>query len=41
VLYERGIPVLYDFLANGGVTTPYFEWLRNLTDRRRYETDIR
>ncbi|HOG17194.1 MAG TPA: Glu/Leu/Phe/Val dehydrogenase dimerization domain-containing protein [Syntrophales bacterium] len=40
ILHERGIPVLYDFLANGGgVTASYFEWLRNLTDRRRYEAE--
>lgn len=41
ILHERGIAVLYDFLANGGgVTASYFEWLRNLTDRRRYEAEV-
>lgn len=40
ILAERGITVLYDFLANGaGVTASYFEWLRNLTDRFRYEAE--
>ncbi len=41
ILHERGIPVLYDFLANGGgVTASYFEWLRNQNDRRRYEAEV-
>lgn len=40
ILHRRGVPVLYDFLANGGgVIASYFEWLRNLTERRRYETE--
>jgi len=41
ILHQRGIPVLYDFLANGaGVTASYFEWLRNQNDRRRYEAEV-
>jgi glutamate dehydrogenase/leucine dehydrogenase len=40
VLGSRGIGVIYDFLANqGGVNASYFEWLRNLTDRFRYEAE--
>ena len=41
LLYQRGVTVIYDFLANsGGVTASYFEWLRNLSDRFRYESEI-
>ncbi len=41
VLHNKGITVLYDFLANsGGVTASYFEWLRNLSDRFRYEAEV-
>lgn len=41
VLHRRRIPVVYDFLANGGgVVASYFEWLRNLYDRFRYEADV-
>ncbi|MCK5737028.1 MAG: Glu/Leu/Phe/Val dehydrogenase, partial [Spirochaetaceae bacterium] len=40
LLHKRGITVIYDFLANsGGVTASYFEWLRNLSDRFRYESE--
>ena len=40
ILSDRGVTVLYDFLANGaGVTASYFEWLRNLADRFRYEAE--
>ena len=36
----RNTTVLYDFLANGGgVIASYFEWLRNLTERFRYEAE--
>jgi glutamate dehydrogenase/leucine dehydrogenase len=41
ILYQRGIHVVYDFLANGGgVVASYFEWLRNLSDRYRYEAEV-
>ncbi|MDD5712083.1 MAG: Glu/Leu/Phe/Val dehydrogenase dimerization domain-containing protein [Smithellaceae bacterium] len=41
ILDGRGITVLYDFLANGaGVTASYFEWLRNLTQRKKYEAEV-
>jgi glutamate dehydrogenase/leucine dehydrogenase len=40
ILGKKGITVIYDFLANqGGVNASYFEWLRNLTDRFRYEAE--
>ncbi|MBU4370773.1 MAG: hypothetical protein KKD68_02635 [Proteobacteria bacterium] len=40
ILHQRGVTVLYDFLANGGgVIASYFEWLRNLAERRRYEAE--
>jgi glutamate dehydrogenase/leucine dehydrogenase len=40
ILHRRGVTVLYDFLANGGgVIVSYFEWLRNLAERRRYEAE--
>lgn len=39
-LHGRGIPVLCDFIVNsGGVIASYFEWLRNLSDRARYEAE--
>ncbi|MFT5131326.1 MAG: hypothetical protein ACI8W8_004962, partial [Rhodothermales bacterium] len=38
VLVKRGITIVYDFLANsGGVIASYFEWLRGLTERKRFE----
>ena len=41
ILAEKGVLVVYDFLANSaGVTASYFEWLRNLYQRRRYEEEI-
>ncbi len=40
ILHDRGIAVVYDFLANaGGVIASYFEWLRNLAGRFRYEAE--
>ena len=40
ILKEKGVLVVYDFLANGaGVTASYFEWLRNLYQRARYEAE--
>lgn len=41
VLFNRGITVIYDFLANGaGVSASYFEWLRNLSERFKYESEV-
>ena len=41
ILNSRPVTVIYDFLANGaGVTASYFEWLRNLTERFRYEAEV-
>jgi len=41
ILHKRGILVVYDFLANGGgVDASYFEWLRNLCQRYKYEAEI-
>lgn len=38
ILVDRGIVVLYDFLANGGgVGMSYAEWLTSLAARKRYE----
>ncbi len=40
ILQKNGVLVVYDFLANSaGVTASYFEWLRNLWDRGRYEAE--
>jgi glutamate dehydrogenase (NAD(P)+) len=40
ILYRNGVTVIYDFLANGGgVTVSYFEWLRNLADRFKFEAE--
>jgi len=40
ILHEKGVLVIYDFLANSaGVTASYFEWLRNLYQRLRYEAE--
>lgn len=39
ILYDRGITVIYDFLANGGgVDMSYAEWLTSLAMRMRYES---
>ncbi|MDC7232877.1 MAG: Glu/Leu/Phe/Val dehydrogenase dimerization domain-containing protein [Spirochaetales bacterium] len=41
ILQNKGKTIIYDFLANGaGVTASYFEWLRNLTERFRYEAEV-
>lgn len=41
VMYNNNIFVIYDFLANGaGVSASYFEWLRNLSNRFRYEAEV-
>jgi len=35
ILFERGIPVLPDILANaGGVTVSYFEWIQNIENEQ-------
>ena len=35
ILYEKGIPVLPDILANaGGVTVSYFEWVQNIENEQ-------
>lgn len=40
ILQEKGVLVVYDFLANSaGVTASYFEWLRNHYQRSRYEAE--
>ncbi len=40
VLYKNGAYIVYDFLANsGGVTASYFEWLRGLAERFRFESE--
>lgn len=40
LLRDKQVAVVYDFLANGaGVTASYFEWLRNLSERFRYEAE--
>jgi glutamate dehydrogenase/leucine dehydrogenase len=39
ILFERGIPVLPDILANaGGVTVSYFEWVQN-NENEQWEED--
>jgi hypothetical protein len=40
ILLDKGVLVVYDFLANSaGVTASYFEWLRNLYQRSRFEAE--
>lgn len=41
ILFERGIPVVPDILANaGGVTVSYFEWDQNLKGERWTKEDV-
>jgi glutamate dehydrogenase (NAD(P)+) len=41
VLFERGIPVLPDILANsGGVTVSYFEWVQNIENEQWGEEHV-
>ena len=40
ILYERGIPVIPDILANaGGVTVSYFEWAQNI-ENEQWDVDV-
>ncbi len=41
LLFERGIPVIPDILANsGGVTVSYFEWVQNIENERWDRADV-
>ncbi|NIM52191.1 MAG: glutamate dehydrogenase [Gemmatimonadales bacterium] len=41
ILFERGIPVLPDILANaGGVTVSYFEWVQNIENEQWDEEEV-
>ena len=41
VLFERGVPVLPDILANaGGVTVSYFEWVQNIENEHWSEGHV-
>ena len=41
ILFERGIPVVPDILANaGGVTVSYFEWVQNIENEQWAEADV-
>jgi glutamate dehydrogenase/leucine dehydrogenase len=41
VLFERGIPVIPDILANsGGVTVSYFEWVQNIENEHWSEDHV-
>ncbi len=40
ILYQRGIPVIPDILANaGGVTVSYFEWTQNI-ENEQWDVDV-
>ncbi len=41
VLFERGVPVIADILANsGGVTVSYFEWVQNIENEHWSEDHV-
>jgi len=41
ILFERGVPVLPDILANsGGVTVSYFEWVQNIENEHWSEEHV-
>ena len=41
ILFDRGIPVLPDILANsGGVTVSYFEWVQNIENENWTEAQV-
>ena len=41
VLFERGIPIVPDILANsGGVTVSYFEWVQNIENEHWSEEHV-
>jgi glutamate dehydrogenase (NAD(P)+) len=41
VLFDRGVPIIPDILANsGGVTVSYFEWVQNIENEHWTEDDV-